>query len=140
MLLTFLNKHRNIGLLILRLGLGAMFIYHGAPKLFAGPAQWGKIGMAMATTGITFAPTFWGFMAAVAEFAGGICIMLGLFFRYACVLLVINLSVATTMHLTKGDGLQVASHAIEDGIVFLSLIFIGAGKYSVDEKLQPFEK
>lgn len=117
MLLTFLNKHRNIGLLILRLGLGIMFMYHGFPKITGGPEKWEKIGMAMASTGITFAPTFWGLMAAVAEFGGGICIILGLFFRFACVLLVVTMAVATTMHLKNGDGLQV-SHALEDGIVF----------------------
>jgi len=53
-------------------------------------------------------------------------------------LLTINMIVATSMHLNRGDGLGGASHAIEDGIVFLSLILIGPGKYSLDEKLKPY--
>ena len=42
MVLTFLNKHRHIGLLVLRIGIGLMFILHGAPKLFDGPEKWVK--------------------------------------------------------------------------------------------------
>ena len=140
MVLTFLNKHRHIGLLVLRIGIGLMFILHGAPKLFDGPEKWVKIGTAMASLGIGFAPAFWGFMAAVSEFFGGICLILGVVFRPACILLTITMLVAAISHLSRGDGLGGASHAIELGIVFLSLILIGAGKYSLDEKLRPHQE
>ena len=136
MVLTFLNKHRHIGLLILRIGLGLMFVFHGAPKLFGGAEKWGQIGMAMSSLGIGFMPAFWGFMAAISEFFGGICLILGIVFRPACILLTITMLVAAMSHLGRGEGLSGASHAIEAGIVFLSLILIGAGKYSLDEKLQ----
>ena len=33
MLLKFLGKYRDVGLLVLRLGLGIMFMAHGLPKL-----------------------------------------------------------------------------------------------------------
>ncbi len=137
MILTFLDKHRHIGLLILRIGLGCMFLFHGFPKLFGGPEKWEKIGMAMGSFGITFIPAFWGFMAAISESLGGICLILGFFLRPACILLTITMLVATASHLSRGDGLGGASHAIEAGIVFLSLILIGPGKYSLDEKLNP---
>lgn len=127
-----LSKHIDIGLLILRLGLGIMFLYHGAPKIFGGPDMWAKIGGAAGNFGITFAPVFWGFMAAVAEFGGGLCLILGLFMKPAMMLLVINMIVASSSHFAGGQGLAGASHAIENGIVFLSLIFIGPGKYSLD--------
>ncbi len=135
MILTFLDKHRHIGLLILRIGLGCMFLFHGFPKLFGGPEKWEKVGGAMAAFGITFIPAFWGFMAAISESLGGICLILGLFLRPACILMTITMLVATVSHLSRGDGLGGASHAIEVGIVFLSLILIGPGKYSLDEKL-----
>ena len=136
MILTSLDKYRDIGLLILRMGLGCMFLFHGGPKLFGGPEKWEKVGGAMATFGIQLMPAFWGFMAAISEFLGGICIISGLFFRPACILLAITMTVAASRHLNQGDGLSGASHAIEDGIVFLSLILIGPGKYSLDEKLR----
>lgn len=136
MILPFLSKYKDVGLLVLRIGIGGMFLFHGFPKIIGGPERWETLGMAMATFGIRFVPVFWGFMSAFAEFFGGIFIILGLFFRPACILLTINMTVAASMHLNRGDGLGGASHAIEDGIVFLSLILIGPGKYSLDEKLK----
>jgi putative oxidoreductase len=46
--------------------------------------------------------------------------------------------VAALSHFGRGEGLGGASHAIEVGIVFLSFILIGAGKYSLDETLNPY--
>ncbi len=128
------TKYADIGLLILRVGIGIMFLYHGAPKLFGGPVKWEKLGMAMSYAGIHFMPVIWGLMAAISEFFGGICLILGLFFRAVCILLAITMGIAVSMHLQKGEGLMVASHAIEDGIVFLGLILIGPGRYSIDKK------
>ncbi len=132
MVLRFL-RYRNFGLLILRVGIGVMFVYHGFPKMVGGPEKWGKVGKAIESVGIEFMPVFWGFMASFAELVGGICIILGLYFRPASILLTITMIVAAAMHLNKGEGLLKASHAIEDGILFLSLIFIGPGKYSFDK-------
>ena len=73
-------------------------------------------------------------MAAATETFGGLLLIIGLAFRPVCVLLVINLIIAALMHLGKGDGLQGAAHAIEDAIMFLGLLFIGPGIYSIDKK------
>jgi hypothetical protein len=45
-----------------------------------------------------------------------------------------TMAVAATMHLRGGDGLPVASHAIEAGIAFLGLLLLGAGAYSFDAR------
>ena len=137
MILTSLNRFRDLGLLVLRVGLGSMFIYHGLTKLLGGPAFWAQLGMATGTLGIHFLPVFWGFMAAVAEGIGGLLLLMGLLSRPACLLMFINMVVAASFHLGKGDGLGLASHAIEVGIVFLSLVLIGPGKYSLDEVIRP---
>lgn len=129
-----LSNYKNLGLLIIRVGLGVMFIYHGVPKLSGGPEHWEKIGGAMKVVGISYAPAFWGFMAAITETFGGLLLMIGLAFRPVCILLVINLIVAALMHFAKGAGLEGAAHAIEDAITFLGLIFIGPGIYSIDKK------
>jgi putative oxidoreductase len=47
------------------------------------------------------------------------------------------MTIAAWGHLSRGEGLRRAAHAIEDGSVFLGLIFIGPGKYSLDEWLKP---
>jgi len=75
-------------------------------------------------------------LAAATEFGGGLCFILGLFFRPACFFLFSVMVVAASMHLSQGDGLKVASHAIELGIVFLGFLFIGPGTCSLDAKLK----
>lgn len=133
-ILDNLGKYRNTGLLLLRIGLGVMFIIHGFPKLAGGPNGWTGLGGSMKVIGINFLPIFWGFMAAATETFGGFLLIVGLFFRPALILLIFTMIIAALVHFGKGDGLQGASHAIELGIVFFGLIFIGPGKYSVDKK------
>ncbi|WP_129717196.1 DoxX family protein [Pedobacter sp. SYP-B3415] len=129
-----LGKHRNTGLLLLRIGIGIMFMVHGLPKLMGGPETWTQVGGAMKVVGIDFAPVFWGLLAAIAEGIGGFLLLIGLFFRPAAMALTFTMIIAAAMHLSKGDGISGASHAIESAIVFFGLIFIGPGKYSVDKK------
>lgn len=131
------ESRRDWGLLILRLGIGGMFVAHGLPKLLAGSEVWTGLGGAMKALGIDFAPTAWGFMAAVSETLGGALLALGFFSRTACVFLLSTMLVAIAMHLTRGDSFVKASHAIEAAILFFSLIWIGPGKYALDEKLAP---
>lgn len=87
----------------------------------------------MSHFGITFLPTFWGFMAAIAEFVCALLIVAGFVTRPAAILLVINMTVAANMHIQTGNGSP--ETAIMYGIVFLTLIFIGPGKYSLDAQL-----
>lgn len=134
MKLIFLAKYTDFGLLLLRVGIGIMYLYHGFPKIMGGPEKWIKLGSAMQFVGVSAIPVFWGFMAAASEFGGALLLIIGLFFRPACFFLMITMAVAVSMHLGKGDGLQVASHAIENGILFAGLFFIGPGRYSLDKK------
>lgn len=133
-------KWRHFGLLLLRVGIGLMFILHGWPKLAGGAERWEMLGQSMQAVGIAFAPTFWGFMAAFAETVGGLLLILGFLFRPACLLLVITMLVATAMHAVAGDGFGGYSHALEAAILFFSLLFIGPGKYSIDHELFPVDK
>jgi putative oxidoreductase len=125
----------DTGLLVIRLGVGLMFLLvHGGPKLMGGPETWERVGGAMSVVGIGFAPVFWGFMAAASEGIGGLLLALGLFTRPAALLMTVTMAVASTMHLSHGDGLAKASHAIELGVVFLGLLMTGPGRYSLDQK------
>lgn len=135
MILRNLHKYKDEGLLFLRLGMGAMLMYHGAPKILGGIEGWIKVGAAMKFLGITFAPAFWGFMAACSEFFGGLLIILGLGTRLACTLVTITMTVAVTMKLATGGGFFSASQALENGIVYIALLISGPGVYSVDNKL-----
>ena len=129
-----LGNYRNFGLLIIRVGLGIMFIYHGFPLLGGGVKTWETLGSSTKYIGIHFWPVVWGLLSAATETFGGFLLIIGLAFRPVCLLLLITLMVATAMHLGKGDGLMEASHAIEDAVMFAGLLFVGPGKYSVDKK------
>ena len=131
---------RNIGLLILRVSFGLyMAIGHGWGKIVGGPERWSGLGQAMEIFGIGFAPTFWGFMASFAEFACALLLVIGLFTRPALLLLTINMGVAATSHIVGGDGwvgAGSAEMALLYGFMFLSLLLIGPGKYSMDRRLR----
>lgn len=129
-----LNKYKDTGLLILRIGIGALFMYHGYPKLFGGPEKWTGVGKAMSAVGITFLPMIWGFIAAITEAVGGLLFLIGFAFRPASLFLMFTMIIASLMHLKNGDGLGTASHAMEMAFVFAGLLFIGPGKFSADGK------
>ncbi|MES2651061.1 MAG: DoxX family protein [Bacteroidota bacterium] len=130
-----LGKYRNTGLLIIRIGLGIMMMMHGFPKLSGGVETWTEIGGSMKVVGIDFFPMGWGFMAAATEAIGGLLLLLGLFFRPVNILLVFTMIIASLVHLSDPkQGIMDASSAIELGIVFLGLLFLGPGKYSIDKK------
>lgn len=140
MIFKGLDKHRDLGILLLRLGIGLMFVYHGWPKISGGVETWVNLGAAMKFMGIGFAPSFWGFMSASAELFGGILIALGLLTRPIAMIMAFNMVVAVVLKFSTGAGMGGASQAIEVGIVFLSLILIGPGKYSLDEHFQKWPK
>jgi len=129
-----LGKYKNTGILIIRVGLGIMFIFHGYHKLISGPKSWEMVGTSTKYIGIHFLPVVWGFLAAAVETFGGFLLIIGLAFRPVCLLLIINLIVAAFYHFGTGSGLDGAAHAIEDAIMFAGLLFVGPGKYSFDKK------
>ncbi len=131
---------KHIGLLVLRVGFGIMFILHGAPKLFAGVETWNSLGSAMQYVGISFGYTFWGFCAALSEFGGAVLLITGVGTRIAAAFMCITTSVAAAMHLGKSSGIMGASHAIESSIVFLSFVIAGPGRYSVQRLLYTHTK
>ena len=130
-------RYQDIGLLLLRLGVGIAFILHGWPKLAGGPQHWEQMGQSMQMVGISFAPAFWGFMAGFAEAVGGIMLLLGLFFRPFCVLLLATMLIAIMSHISRGDDFNGYSHALEAAVLFCSLLLIGPGRYSLDSVLFP---
>ncbi|MGI6092859.1 MAG: DoxX family protein [Veillonellaceae bacterium] len=139
LLMHFLSSYRDFGLLVFRLVLGGMFMWHGWPKIIGGPEKWSGLGSAMATFGIEFAPAAWGFMSGFAEFVGGALFALGLFYRLASLLLFVNMMVAFVSQMAAGKGLAKASQSLEAGVSFFAALFVGPGKYSIDYYLE-FEK
>jgi putative oxidoreductase len=98
-LLASLSRFQPAVPLLLRLVLGAIFIAHGFGKISGGvdrfAATVGRIGFPM--------PGAFAWAAALAEFLGGICVLVGLFTRWAALAIAVVMGVAITrVHLHEG--------------------------------------
>lgn len=142
MIWNALEKYRDVGLLILRIGVGLGFLfYHGWGKLVGGAERWTNVGGVMSRIGIDFGHTFFGFMAALSETLGGVLLALGLFTRPVCLFIGFTMLMASISHYTSGRGNP--GNAMKFLFVFIGLFFIGPGKYSLDawlEKRKALEK
>lgn len=131
-----LSKYQDTGILIARIGVGLSFIIvHGLKKLIGGTEKWESYGNAMKNLGIEFFPVFWGFMAAVSETIGGVLIIIGLFLRPAALFIFLTMCVAALRHYSNGDALSKIAYPVEMAMIMILFLFIGAGKYSIDNKL-----
>lgn len=122
--LSVASPRVSIGLLILRLVFGVAFILHG----------WGKIQAPLSWMGPDApVPGFLQFLAAFAEFGGGIAIIIGALTPLAALGLISTMLVAVFVHVGKGDGFV---GGFEPALVYLCIsilfLFAGPGRYSVD--------
>ncbi|HJR41066.1 MAG TPA: DoxX family protein [Gemmatimonadaceae bacterium] len=131
----------SLGLLVLRLGLGIIFMAHGAQKLFGWFGGAGIEGTAgfFASLGIP-APEILAWVVAILEVFGGLLVILGMFTRVIPAFLAIDVTVALfTVHLPAGffvkpqgpDGIE---FVLIMAVASLTLAFSGAGAYSLDAK------
>lgn len=117
----------NLGILFIRIALGAVFIHAG----------WFKISdMDVVITGFGSMgiPAWLAYVVAYSEFIGGITVILGVFARYAGVILSIIMFVALTkVHLANGFGLQNGGYEYVLVLLLSSLALVvqGAGSYSL---------
>lgn len=122
----------DIVLLIARIGIAALMLTHGIPKLM----------MLFSGEPINFPPVM-GMSAALslslAVFAEVFCSVLLLFgfaTRLAVIPLIITMLVAVVF-IHGADPLAVKEPALHYLLVYMFLLFAGSGKYSLDGLLQP---
>ncbi|MGH8045819.1 MAG: DoxX family protein [Chthoniobacterales bacterium] len=140
--IDYLFKTDNsISTLLLRLTLGAVFFPHGAQKVLGWFGGYGFTGTMGFFTTQMHVPAFFAFLAIMAEFAGSIALILGLFTRVAAFGIASNMLVAIAMvHASngffmnwygnqKGEGYEYHLLVIAIAIV---LMIRGGGKFSAD--------
>jgi len=126
-----LKNHSDAALLFVRVTLGFLIIWlHGWPKLAGGISAWRRY--AVNELHVSAWPSFWGFIATFAQTAGCVLLILGLFFRPSALLLVIFMALVALADYTSG-GLARSAHALELGLFFFCLLFVGPGKFSFDK-------
>ncbi|MDP9146875.1 MAG: DoxX family protein [Acidobacteriota bacterium] len=124
------NALQPLGLLLLRLALGLIFITHGYPKLTHPGAMHGMF----VQHGL---PKYFVELAGLIETFGGALLIIGLFTQVAALLLAIEMGVAIwKVHLAGG---YLAVHNYEFPLVVgtacFALATIGAGRISIDHTL-----
>lgn len=122
------NWKMDIGLLWLRILMGAGIAYHGYMKIFMG---WmGKFTAGVAEMGFP-APELFAWGAALSEFAGGILILFGFLTPLAALMVFATMTVAAFLRHAP-DPLSVKELALAYWAVSGALIFTGPGRFSVD--------
>lgn len=121
----------SIALLIMRLGIGALMLTHGWPKLmrlieggeisFPDPLGIGTV------TSLIF--------ATLAEFLGSIFIMLGVATRMASIALIFTMAVAVFI-VHADDPFARKELGLIFMLVYIILLIMGSGKYSIDRLIK----
>jgi putative oxidoreductase len=129
--LITLDRYRDAGLLVARLGVGIGFLYfHGWPKIAGGPRAWSRTGEAMANLGIPAGYEAFGLLAGLGEGLGGLLFALGLFFRPAALWLLSVMVVATVEQYSRP--MPAPEHAIKNAFLFAGLFLTGPGRFALD--------
>ena len=131
--MRFLDALRPVALLVLRLALGLIFLFHGWPKLFGNPHQYAemfaKMGFANGTS----------YAIGALEVFGGFLLAVGFFTRPIALLLAAEMGVAIwKVHLAKGYlAVNEYEFALVVGAASLALATTGPAGISLDEILLP---
>lgn len=123
------ERGKDLGLLILRIGIGVMLVYRGVGVFAHGLGADAPPAQAMAKLGISSMPQAWGIIAASVLCLGGLLIAFGVLVRLFSLLILLMMLVAINMHVQMEEGMAGSQHAIEAAILFLSLFFMGAGRH-----------
>ncbi len=122
----------DLGLLWLRILMGAGIATHGYGKVFGGH-------MAMFSEGVVKLgfpmPGLFTWAAALSEFAGGICVALGLGTRVAALCVFSTMSVAAFLA-HRADPFPVKELALAYWTVSGALVLLGGGRFTLGRLLK----
>ena len=126
--MNLFDKLRPLALLLLRWGLGIIFVYYGYGKVFSHPSESAKFFQDLVL------PSFMSYVIGIVEMFGVCLMILGLFARIAGVMLTGTMTVAIwKVGLAKGI-LAVPQYQfpLMCGLGALTIVAFGAGLLSLD--------
>ncbi len=134
-----LTTDNGAAALALRIPVGIIFAAHGAQKLFGWFGGYGLEGTGQFFGSIGLNPGYlMALLAGAVEFFGGLALIVGLLVRPAAAALAFAMLIAIfAVHFSKGFFLDKGGYeyALALFAASLSLLFSGAGRWSVDRAL-----
>ncbi|RBP80049.1 DoxX family protein [Marinomonas rhizomae] len=133
------NTTSGIASTILRIPIGLILMAHGAQKLFGAFGGYGLEGTGQWMASIGLEPGYlMALLAGSAEFFGGLALVIGLLVRPASAVIAFAMLMAIfSVHIS--NGLFMANNGYEYALTLLvvavSLVFSGAGSFSVDKAI-----
>lgn len=128
----------NLAMLVLRTGVGVIFLAHGMQKLFGAFGGSGINGFADSLKRMGFvAPLFWACVAAITEGVGGLFLLLGVAPRISAALIAIVMLVAIVkVQGPKGFFMMQGGFEYQFLIVMvcIAIILMGGGSFSLYDK------
>lgn len=129
-----LNINTNLGLLIMRLGVGGLMLIHGLSKIAGGI---GAVKYLVESAGL---PSFIAYGVYVGEVIAPVMILIGLRTRIAAAIMAVNCLAAVFMY--HPDGFlalnATGGWSLELIVLFLmgavALFFTGAGRYALSRR------
>jgi putative oxidoreductase len=139
---------RDVALLVVRIGLAWIFVYHGAGTLFGAFGQPGIHGHAVffANVAHLHPGTFFAVLSGITEFFGGLAVGVGILGRLAAAGLVGDMVIAmvtVTWHNGIISNAAGSGYELNVALAALALVIVimGTGRYSLDVVLRSrFEK
>ena len=133
--LKSLSRFHDFGVLMLRLAFGFQLVKVSWQNALMPAEKLPEFINYLISLGFPF-PTAGAYVSAYTEFIGGILLILGLWVRPTAIVLIINFTVAFFLaHIAISDTYQNTFPSANLVAVNLFLLFNGAGKYSVDNRL-----
>ena len=129
----FFRRHREYGVIFLRLIIGA-FIIWGVQDNVLSFAQMQEFAHFLGERGVPF-PLFAAFLSAYTQLICGICILIGAATRLVAIPFIINF-IAAILIAHRGDTFRGMFPALMMLFAGLFFLFHGAGRLSVDEALE----
>jgi putative oxidoreductase len=134
---------RDVALLVVRIGLAWIFVYHGAGTLFGAFGQPGIHGHAIffANVAHLHPGTFFAVLSGITEFFGGLAVGVGILGRLAAAGLVGDMVIAmATVTWHNGIVSNAAGSGYELNVALATLavviVIMGTGRYSLDVVLR----
>lgn len=133
------KSNAGIGALLLRVPVGIILTAHGGQKLFAWFGGYGLEGTGQWMASIGLEPGFlMALLAGIAEFFGGLALILGLLTRPAALVSAVTMVVAIfSVHVS--NGLFMANNGYEFALSLLAataaLTAFGGGRFALDNAI-----